>query len=97
MLKRITDGSKVFDKGSKPINLSACRVFYPMIVTSEETLGINCVRNIIQKEFDAFLAIEGCDPSRIKPLMILTVRDFECLEAAAKSHSVIDLLDGFAN
>lgn len=96
VLKGMLAAKRVFAKNQKPTDLSACKYYYPVIVTAEEVVAMNCVTRIIQREFDEFLDRDGCDKTRIKPLMILSVREFEQLQAAARSTTVETVLERYA-
>ncbi|MCA9076656.1 MAG: hypothetical protein KDA93_16650 [Planctomycetaceae bacterium] len=77
---------------SETFDLSSCRVFYPILVCFDESLGIHAVTKLLQRRLDAELEKRQVPSDRVGPLMLLSIHDFENFVTAGASLSMEHIL-----
>ena len=77
-------------------DLSMCTRIYPVLICFEEALGIHAMQKRLQPIFDEEIAKAGISPDRIQTLLVLTIRDIECLATVGQSISFGKVLDEYA-
>ncbi|ODA34760.1 hypothetical protein [Planctopirus hydrillae] len=95
VIKRMLSGELVRAENQQPTDLSRCSMYFPVVVVAEEALAMNCSRDLIQERFNEFLRTAQCDTTRIGPVMIFSITDFEILQAVACRKPVRRLFEGF--
>jgi hypothetical protein len=74
----------------KALDLSSCPQILPTLVTYEEAVGFESVRQYAHQKFFEALDVPDTELARIGPLLILTVEEIEILEGLAKQGYLAD-------
>lgn len=91
-LPRLLGGEPIVAGPGKPLELSGCRQIIPAIITLEETMGLEAIRQMTEKRLVASLSAKGVTTERIAPLLVLTVGEVELLEAISRRHRPVPLI-----
>jgi hypothetical protein len=87
VITKLLAGEGAVSGSPKPFQLQDSQKVYPVLVTYEESVGLEAVRQQAEAKFVEALRREGADAERVGRLLILTVEEVEILEALAVRHS----------
>jgi len=96
VMERLLAGEKVVSNSPKPLDLKDCPRIHPVLVTYEEALGLESVRQQAQAKFTAALRIGDAKREQVGVLLILTVEEVELLETLALRHSAENIIRDYA-
>jgi hypothetical protein len=97
VISRLLAGEKVVAGSPKTLDLKDCPRVYPVLVTFEEALGLESVRQQAETKFIAALQVDHEKRKQVGELLILTVEEVEILEGLALRHSLEDVIQDYAN
>jgi hypothetical protein len=80
----------------KTTDFSGYKLLIPVIVTYEEALGLEAVRQIAEREFVKALQEKNVNTERIGPLLVLTIGEVEVLESLTRKYGCVQLLKEYA-
>ncbi len=96
-IKRLLAGEKVVSGSGHALDISGCPTIYPMIVSYDDAMSIEAVRQYAEANFRVSLEKRGVDPTRVSTLFVFSLKDFETLEAVAKKFPPKQLLSEYAD
>jgi hypothetical protein len=96
-IKRLLAGEKVVAGSGHALDLSRCPTIYPMIVSYDDAMSIEAVRQYAEANFRVSLQKRGGGPSRVSTLFVFSLKDFETLEALTKKIPPKQLLSEYAD
>ncbi len=96
-LARILRGERLTTGTNIELDLSGCRQLIPMLVTYEDMVAFNAVRQDLDDDLREALRKGQADPSCVEPLLIFGVHDIEVLEMVALRHDVRRVILDFAD
>ena len=96
VMKRLLAGEKAVSGSPKAFQLQDCQRVHPVLVTYEEALGLEAVRQQAEAKFVEALQREGASTERVDRLLILTAEEVEILESLALRHSPEDVIRDYA-
>jgi hypothetical protein len=92
VIARLLAGEKVVAGSPKALDLQDCPRIHPVLVTFEEALGLESVRQMAEAKFTSALQVDGEKRQQIGALLILTVEEIEILEGLALRHPAEDIV-----
>ena len=96
VIQRLLAGEKVVTGSPKPLDLKDCPRIHPVLVTYEEALGLEAVRQQAQAKFTSALRIDDTRREQVGVLLILTVDEVEILEGLALRHPAENIISEYA-
>lgn len=96
VIRRLLAGEKVVAGSPKTLNLQDCPRIHPVLVTYEEALGLESVRQQAEVKFTSALQIDDRRRKQVGPLLILTIEEVEILEGLALRHPPEDIIRDYA-
>jgi hypothetical protein len=87
-IKQMLTGKKVVAGSPKALDLQNCHRIHPVLVTYEESVGLESIRQLANAKFTAALKREDIRSDRVGTLLILTIKELEILERLALHHQV---------
>lgn len=97
VIKRLLVGEKAVAGSPHALDLKDCPRIHPVLVTYEEAVGLESVRQQAETKFMGALQREGARSDQVGHLLILTVEEVEILEKLALDHSPEDLIADYVN
>ena len=95
-LKKILAGDKIVAGSPQKLDLSKCSTIIPMLVTYEDAVALEAVRQHAELRFTESLQKQGVESSQIGPLLIFSVHDVELLETLATKRPAKELVASYA-
>jgi hypothetical protein len=96
-LPRLLGGQSIVSGSGKAFDFSGCKQIIPVIITLEESMGLEAIRQMADKKLHDALTAKAASTDRIGPLLVLTVGEVELLEALSRSHSPISLIHDYSS
>lgn len=96
VIRQLLAGEKVVAGSPKALDLKDCSRIHPVLVTYEESLGLELVRRQTEEKFTSALQIDDEKRKQVGELLILTVEEVEILEGLALRHPPEDIIRDYA-
>jgi hypothetical protein len=97
VIKRLLAGERVVAGSPKALDLKDCPRIHPVLVTYEEALGLESVRQQAEAKFTAALQVDDEKRKQVGRLLILTVEEVEILAGLALRHCLEDVVGDYAD
>ncbi len=94
-IARLLRGEQIIAGSSASIDLRGWPLIHPVLVTYEEAIGLESIRQYAETKFNDALQIEEEKRKQIGHLLILTVDEMEMLDGLALRHSPERIIRGY--
>jgi len=96
-LTRFLLGECICSGDRHALDVGECAHIFPVLVTYEEAVGVEAVRQIAEAKFRAELKGHELDTSKVGPLLVLSIDDVEAMESLAPVCIPRDILHEYAD
>lgn len=95
VIKRLLEGENIVSGSRETLSLSNHPLIHPVLITYEEAMGLESVRQHCQEKFSSALQIESEKRKQIGELLVLTIEEIEILERLALKDSPETILQEY--
>ncbi len=96
VIRRLLGGERVVAGSPKSLELKDCPRIHPVLVTYEEAVGLESVRQQAEAKLTAALQVDRAPRTQVGRLLILTIEEVEILESLALRHCPEDIIRDYA-
>ncbi len=95
VVQRLLAGEKVVAGSPLGLDLRWVSRIHPVLVTYEQGVGLESVRQVAASQFNSALKIDNAARQRVGELLILTIDELEILDGLACYHAVEEVVNAY--